>query len=142
MGNQINWNLLWQKLRYYVQKYVLRKNIQRSGGFISGINSQKAEVIYRKLIELGYTPNQIFSYYEPGQRYSVRKTRWHSTDLYQIHIRVFDNEVRGHEEIAYDEGYGGNAKRHYSGETVREVPDKYKEEIRHMIYEKEEEKKI
>ena len=141
MGNQINWNLLWQKLRYYVQKYVLRKNIQRSRYFISGAN-QKAEVIYRKLIELGYTPNQIFSYYEPGQRYSVRTTFWRGAELWQRHIRVFDDEVSGHEEIAYDESYGGNAKRHYSGETLRPVPERYKEEIREMIYEKEEEKKI
>jgi hypothetical protein len=133
---QINWNLLWQRLRYYVQKYVLKKNIQRSRYFIVGTNNQKASIIYRKLIELGYVPNQI-CFYEPEQRYSVRTTFWRGIELWQRHIRVFDNEIRGHEEIAYDEGYGGNAERHYNGTTMQELPGKYKEEIWQLIYGKE-----
>ena len=108
----IKWNYVWRHLRELTQR-LLGKKIGR-GRFHIIDYKVGASIPYHRLIEMGFQPN-YFAYYEKGEIYNLRRLEFKGVELWQEHIRIFPDEIRGHFEISYEE----DTQRHISGETIR-----------------------
>ena len=107
----IKWNYIWRHLRELTQK-LMGKNIGRGRFLITPYNISSPP--YRMLTDLGFQPN-YFAYYEKGELFNLRRLKWVKSRLWQEHVRIFPNEIRGHFEISYEE----DTQRHISGETIK-----------------------
>ena len=126
-AGKIKWNHLWRELRFMVQRYVLRKEVDRGPFFI--INIEEPIPLFRKLIELGFQPN-YFAYNEDGEIWNIRRLRYYGAELWQEHVRIFPDEVRGHFEIAYE----ADAVRHFNASTLQQLPSSTLDELLTVIH--------
>ena len=120
--NKIKFNLWWGHLRFFFQKYVLRKYLSRQPYFIANIFNP--DEVFKKLILIGFQPN-YFAFHDKGEIYNLRRLKYNGDELWQEHVRVFPSEVRGHWEITYE----ADAVLHYKGSTVIHLPSEIQKEI-------------
>jgi len=114
---RLRWNHLWRFVRWAFQTFILRKNIARQRYHIAPLENADPEAVFRELVLLGYQPN-YFAYCDPGELYNLRRLRFRDGELWQDHVRVFPDEVRGHSEISYEE----DAALHARATTVEALP--------------------
>ena len=125
MNPKIRFNYIWRHVRSLFQTYILRKEISRQPFFIAGISNPHA--IYKALTTTGFQPN-YFAFHDKGEIYNLRRLKYNSNnELWQEHVRVFLDEIRGHWEITYEE----DAIKHYKGATVTSLHTSTLEEIPH-----------
>ena len=125
--NKIKFNLWWGHLRHLFQKYVLKKHdIDRQPYFIAKIFNPNG--VFKKLILIGFQPN-YFAFHDKGEIYNLRRLKHYGDELWQEHVRVFSNEIRGHWEITYE----ADAVLHYKGGTVIHLPSEIQKEIAENI---------
>jgi hypothetical protein len=86
------------------------------------------DTVFRKLIEIGFQPN-YFAYHDKDEIYNVRRLNYNAKELWQEHVRVFPDEIRGHYEISYEE----DARRHVNGETLRPLSDEVLKELEDLL---------
>lgn len=123
MKTKIQFNYLWRPLLSLFQTYILRKEIGRQRFFIANISNPHN--IYKALITIGFQPN-YFAFHDKGELYNLRRLKYNSdNELWQEHIRIFPDEMRGHWEITYEE----DAIKHYKGTTVVMLPKDALEEV-------------
>jgi len=123
---KVKWNHLWREVRHLFQRYVLRKEVGRGRFFITNITEPIP--LFRKLIELGFQPN-YFAYNEQGEIFNMRRLRYNGAELWQEHVRVFPDEVRGHFEITYEE----DTAKHYNASTLQQLPSSTLDELLAVI---------
>ena len=88
-------------------------------------NISNPHAIYKALIEIGFQPN-YFAFHDKGELYNIRRLKYNSdNELWQEHVRIFPDEIRGHWEITYEE----DAVKHYKGTTVGILPKEVLEEV-------------
>jgi len=115
---RLRWNHLWRYVRWAFQTVILRKHIARQRYHIAPLeNADLEEAVFQELVVLGYQPN-YFAYCDHGERYNLRRLRFSNGKLWQDHVRVFPDEVRGHSEISYEE----DAALHARATTVEALP--------------------
>ena len=87
--------------------------------------------LMHRLIGLGFQWN-YWSYHEAGEVINMRRCYVLDGTIRQEHVRIFkDGVVRAHDELAYEEDAIG----HLRGETVRDISDATKEELRASLLE-------
>ena len=96
------------------------------------------EDFIKALTPLGFQYN-YFSYTDKDQTCNIRKTYIHrektsnntiKTTLRQHHLRLYkDGEIRGHDEIAYEE----DAIAHEKGKTLQPIPQLYQNDYKQAI---------
>ena len=126
MNPKIRFNYIWRHVRSLFQTYILHKEIGRQHFFIDNISNTHA--IYKDLITIGFQPN-YFAFHDKGEIYNLRRLKYNNNELWQEHVRIFPNEIRGHWEITYEE----DAIKHYKGTTVGVLSDDVLEEIERII---------
>ncbi|MGC9445216.1 MAG: hypothetical protein ACP5E9_09875 [Candidatus Methanospirareceae archaeon] len=104
-------------MRWAFQSFILRRYIGRQRYHIAELEDVDPEAVFRELVLLGYQPN-YFAYCDPGELYNLRRLRFRHGKLWQDHVRVFPDEVRGHSEISYEE----DAARHARATTIEALP--------------------
>ena len=109
---KIRWNYVWRYVRELVQT-AMGKKIGKGRFNIINYNVG-ASIPYHRLIAMGFQPN-YFAYYEKGELFNLRRLQFKERELWQEHIRIFEDEIRGHFEISYEE----DTQRHISGETIK-----------------------
>ena len=114
---RLRWNHLWRLVRWAFQTFILRKNIARQRYHIAPLENADPEAVFRELVLLGYQPN-YFAFCDPGELYNLRRLRFRDGELWQDHVRIFADEVRGHAEISYEE----DAALHAQATTVEALP--------------------
>ena len=126
----IKFNYIWRHLRELTQK-LMGKNIGRGRFFIctdEGVELENRDYVFAPLIKLGFQPN-YFAYYEKGEIYNLRRLKLIGVELWQEHIRIFQDEIRGHFEISYEE----DTQRHISGETIKPLSSNLTGAIKRMV---------
>jgi len=126
MKEAVKFNHFWRRIRSLFQRYVLRKKIGRQPFPIMPVSNP--DTFFRGLIEIGFQPN-YFAYYDKGEIYNVRRLNYNDNELWQEHIRIFPDEIRGHYEISYEE----DARKHISGETLRPLSDETLKELDDLL---------
>ena len=127
MGKKIlKWNHFWRRVRYFFQRYILRREAGRQPFPIMSISNP--DTVFKKLIEKTFQPN-YFAYHDKDEIYNVRRLKYNSNELWQEHIRVFPDEIRGHFEISYEEDTG----RHITGETLKPLPEGTLKELEDLL---------
>jgi hypothetical protein len=106
--------VLFQQLRMVVQHYIYRNPAQRQRYHIADVTAPR--VLFAELIDLGFQPN-FFAIVDQGELYNLRRLIHWAGKLYQEHVRIFPDELRGHLEIAYDFQLG-DAIEHVKGTTI------------------------
>lgn len=124
--NKIKFNLWWGHFRFFFQKYVLRKHLNRQRFFIANIFNPSE--VFKKLILIDFQPN-YFAFHDKGEIYNLRRLKYNGSELWQEHVRVFPSEIRGHWEITYE----ADAVLHYKGHTVIHLPTEIQKEIAECI---------
>ena len=114
----IKWNYIWRHLRELTQK-LMGKEIGRGRFLITSLTTEnnvyyQPRYILKLLTNLGFQPN-YFGYFEKGEIYNLRRLKVIGSGLWQEHIRIFPDEIRGHFEVSYEE----DTQLHISGETIK-----------------------
>jgi len=108
---------LWHLLRIFVQRHIYRQTIPRQRYHIADTTSPR--VLHMRLLERGFQPN-YFALVDQGELYNLRRLIQWAGKLYQEHLRIFPDELRGHLEIAYDYELG-DAIEHVKGTTIQQL---------------------
>ena len=126
---RLQWNHLWRLVRWAFQTFILRKNIARQRYHIAALENADPHAVFRELVLLGYQPN-YFAFCDPGELYNLRRLRFRDGELWQDHVRVFPDEVRGHSEISYEE----DAALHAQATTIEALPVLTQQALRWAIH--------
>ena len=113
---------MWSRIRYIFQKYVLKLHSGRQPFFIAVIS--KPDEVFKKLILIGFQPN-YFAFHDKGEIYNLRRLKYNGDELWQEHVRVFPDEIKGHWEVTYE----ADAILHYKGSTLIRMPVEIQNEI-------------
>ena len=122
----VKFNHFWRRIRSLFQRYILRREAVRQPFPIMPISNP--DTVFSKLIEMGFQPN-YFAYHDKDEIYNVRRLNYNNDELWQEHVRIFPDEIRGHYEISYEE----DARRHISGETLRPLSDEVLKELEDLL---------
>ena len=120
---------LWQLVRLFVQHHFFRQTATRQRYHIADVRAPR--VLLTELIDLGFQPN-YFALVDQGELSNLRRLIYFAGKLYQEHVRIFPDELRGHLEIAYDYGLG-DAIEHVKGTTIQELSDNTILELRNCL---------
>ena len=123
MNPKIKFHYIWRHLSNIFQTHILHRRIGRQPFFIASISNP--HTIYKSLIEIGFQHN-YFAFHDTGEIYNLRRLKYNNNELWQEHVRVFPDEIRGHWEITYEE----DAIKHYKGATVEMLDKDVLEEIK------------
>jgi len=121
----------WFLLRVFVQRYILRQSIARQQFHIADVINPR--LLHWQLLMHGFQPN-YFALADQGELYNLRRLVPCAGKLYQEHVRIFPDELRGHLEIAYDYGLG-DAIEHVRGTTIVELSPSTVQELLDRIAE-------
>ena len=122
----IKWNYIWRHLRELTQRLMGRKPSRQP--FLITAHDKYVRYFFERLIELGFSPN-YFAYYDKDEIYNLRRLKFKEGELWQEHIRIFQDEIRGHFEISYEE----DTQRHISGETIKPLSSNLTGAIKRMV---------
>ena len=126
MKKAVKFNHFWRRIRSLFQRYILWKEVGRQPFPIMPISNP--DTVFSKLIEIGYQPN-YFAYHDKDEIYNLRRLNYNNDELWQEHVRVFPDEIRGHYEISYEEDAG----RHINGETLIPLSEEILKELKNLL---------
>ena len=108
------------KFFYYWKKYILSLFTSEREPWHIGYTKLTLDEVEERLIRIGYQPN-YFSFQDSGQLTSMRVMYINdASEWWQKHIRFFDDgEVRGHDELSYEE----DALAHKNGVGAKPIDD-------------------
>jgi len=115
--------LIWyygMRLGRWIGTLLLRRTQGRSAYPVCTFDRTKMNFskLHRELIEMGYQPNYA-TFHDVGEIFNMRYLYYKDGVLRQEHIRVFNDELRGHDEIAYEHDFWA----HFHAETLCELGD-------------------
>ena len=118
--SKLTFMFLWQRLRMLVQRVVYKDRVvKRHPYFMGKLDHITPDELFLRLINVDFQPN-YFSFADEGELYNLRRLVIFDSRLYQEHVRIFPDEVRGHFEIAYDTSLGDVAE-YLSGKTIEPI---------------------
>jgi len=121
LDKRLLWYVLMRTGRWVITRKVLMIGSHRSAYLVEPFDSSKMN--FRKLrhflICAGFQENYV-AMCEPGEIYNMRAVyEDENGEERQVHVRVFDDELRAHDEYSYEYDF----YKHYHSIGKREVSD-------------------